>query len=228
MAEEESNGEGALDFGAGPDAGEKPAADPAADPVQPEIAGLLEAETRLGVWAENQVELAEALGCDRKTIRRWLKQNDPDCPGAMPDGRYNITLWQLWVAKKGKKPAKKPLQDKGDLDAENMRLKNEKLQIENAVRRGELMAVDEVCQVVVEAVSAFVKRARGAKHTLAPQVVGVSVPEATKRIGSEIDDALRELSLGEWAKKKPFWGTVYATLSALLQSHGLGPGPSDT
>jgi hypothetical protein len=196
--------------------------------VQGELEAMAQAEDRLSVWAKNQTELAEALGCDRKTIQRWVKSRDADCPGAMADGRYNVTLWKLWVANKGKKPAKRRLDDKVDLDKENTRLRNEKLEIENAVRRGQLMDVDEVCKVITEMVSGFVKRVRGSKHTLAPQVTGVSVPEATKRIGREVEEALNELALGDWAQKKTFWSIVSATLSDLRKRHNLGDGLNDT
>ena len=191
-------------------------------------AKLEEVEDRLSLWARNQVELAAALGCDRKSIQRWLKEADPDCPGKMSDGRYNVTLWRLWTEVKGKKPAHRLGKDKGALELENIQLRNEKLEIENALRRGELLHIDEACKVLTEMVGAFVMRMRGMKHTLGPQVIGVPVSEATKRIGREVDEGLAELSLGAWAKKKPFWGIVYAKLQDLHKSFSLGSGPSDT
>src|SRR5690606_13509315 len=98
------------------------------------------------------------------------------------DGRYNISLWRLWAEKKGKKPVKKRLSEKADLEAEHVRLKNEKLEMENAIRRGQLLDLDEGCRVLTELMEAMVRRLRGAKDTLAPEVVGLSIPEATKRI----------------------------------------------
>ena len=189
---------------------------------------LVEAEDRLSVWAKNQSELAKVLGCDRKSIQRWLKDGDAECPGKTSDGRYNVTLWRLWTEKKGKKPANRLGRDKGSLELENIQLRNDKLEIENTLRRGELMHVDEVCQVLTEMMGAFTMRMRGIKHTLGPQVIGVPVSEATKRIGREVDENLTELSLGAWAKKKPFWGIVYAKLAALHKSYSPGDGPSDT
>ena len=191
-----------------------------------EAGSLADAEERLSLWAKNQVELAEHLGCDRKSIQRWMKAGDAECPGHTSDGRYNVTLWKLWTEKKGKKSSGRLGKDKGSLELENFRLRNEKLEIENMLRRGELMHSDEVCKVLTEMVGAYVTKTRSAKHTLAPAVVGVSLAEATKRIGRELDEALTELALGAWAKKKPFWSSVYATLLALQATHGLGGGPS--
>lgn len=193
-------------------------------------AGLTEAEAeeRLSTWAKNQSELAKAIGCDRKSIQRWMKERDPECPGTTADGRYNVSLWRLWTEKKGKRQQGRLGNDKGSLELAYMKLKNEKLEIENMLRRGDLMHADEVNKVLGEMMGAFVQRLRAVKHTLAPSVVGVSMPEATKRIGREVDDVLTELALGEWAKKKPFWGTVYAALLDLHKTHNLGAGQSVT
>lgn len=193
-------------------------------PFGSEAAQVAEAENRLAIWAKNQVELAKHLGCSRKTIARWLAEKDPECPGATADGRYNVTLWKLWSEKKGKKPANRLGMDKGSLELEKMRLVNERLEIELAVRRGELLHVDEVCQTVSDMVGGFVKTIRGRKHTLAPQVIGVGVAEATKRIDRNDREALNELALGDWAQKKTFWSKVSATLSVQLKRHSLGDG----
>lgn len=169
-------------------------------------------EETLSVWAKNQTELAEAMGCERKTISRWLKEKDPECPGKTSDGRYNITLWRLWSEKKGKKPAGRLGGDKGSLELEILRLKKAKMEMENAQMRGQLIDVDECATVLASMVRNAYESLRGVKHTLASQVVGVSIPEASKRIQREIDAQLLTLSLGEWAKKKAFWSIIYATL----------------
>lgn len=193
-------------------------------------AELAEAEARLSVIVKNQSQLAEQLECDRKTIQRWLKE-DPDCPGKAEGGGFNVTLWKLWIEKTGKKVRSATAtrhKDRGSLEMQNFRLKNEKLEIENMLRRGDLMHVDEVCKVLTEMMGAFVQKVRGIKHTLAPQVIGATLPEATKRIDRETGEALTELALGDWAKKKPFWSIVYARLQDLHQTHSLGSGPSGT
>ncbi len=187
-----------------------------------------------GRWAKNQTALAKHLGCERKSIQRWLKDaaNNPDtgCPGHTSDGRYDTEAWSDWVEAKGKK-VRSPVAgaggvSKGSLEIEALKLKNERLEIENMVRRGEMLHVDEVCKVLTEMMGAFVTKSRGMKHTLAQSVVGLSVPEAMKRIGREMDEALSELALGDWAKKKMFWQSVYVHLQGLQQIHGLGGGLS--
>lgn len=193
-----------------------------------EVEAVVVSEETLSVWAKNQIELADALGCDRKTIGRWLKEKDPECPGKMSDGRYNITLWRLWVEKKGKKPAARLGGDKGSVELEILRLKKTKLEMENAQMRGQLIDVDECSSLLSNMVRAAYESMRGAKHTLAAQVVGVSIAEASKRIQRDLDERLQCLSLGEWAKKKPFWATISATLGDLHKSCRPGAGPSVT
>lgn len=204
----------------------------------PETAGTPEGgDSAPGRWAKNQTELAKHLGCERKSIQRWLKDFAADpttgCPGNTSDGRYDIEAWQKWIEAKGKKVrsavvAGAGFETKGTLEIEALKLKNERLEIENMVRRGEMLHVDEVCKVLTEMMGAFVTKSRGMKHTLAQSVVGLSVPEAMKRIGREVDETLSELALGDWAKKKAFWQSVYVHLQGLQQIHGLGGGLSST
>lgn len=181
------------------------------------------------VWVSNQVALAGALGCSRKTIERFLKLEGHDAPPeATSDGRYNVTAWKLWAQEHGRLQKQVVGNDKQSLELAGMRLANERKEIENAVRRGELMHVDEVCKVLTEVFGSFVSGARGMKHTLAPMVIGVTTAEATKRIGAEVDSTLTRLSLGEWAKKKMFWSKPYAHLFALHKRFSLGDGQNAT
>ncbi len=183
------------------------------------------------VWAKSQVELAKHLRCSRKQISRFLKIEGEDAaPAPTSDGRYNVTLWKLWAQEHGH--LQKKLSNAADrqlLEDRTIELRNERLEIDNAVRRGELMSVDEVCRVITDMVGGVVDTARGMKHALAPRVVGLTVPEATKRIGQEIDqNVLTKLSLGEWAKKKVFWSKVSAHLSDLRKRFSLGDGLNAT
>jgi hypothetical protein len=182
------------------------------------------------IWAKSQVELAQHLKCSRKTVNRYLEiEGDEAPPAPTPDGRYNVTLWKLWCQDHGH--LKKKLTDAADrqaLEDRTIALRNERMEMENAIKRGELISIDEASRVITEMVGGFVAGIRGMKHTLGPLVVGVPVPEATKRIGRESDNQLTKLSLGEWAKKKAFWSTISALLSDLHKRYNLGAGQSET
>lgn len=189
--------------------------------------GATESTVLDGKHARNQVELAEALNCDRKTIARLLKLDGN--PGRKADGRYDVTAWKMWCIDTGH--LRRQIGgggDKTDLEVQSLLLKNERLEMENAIRRGELCHVDEVNSVLGEMLRAFSAELRQRRHSLAPKVVGVTIGEASKRIGVTDREALTQLSLGEWAKKKPFWSKVYAALSDLHRSCSLGDGLSAT
>lgn len=179
-----------------------------------------------GKYARNQVELAEALNCDRKTIARLLKLDGN--PGRKADGRYDITAWKMWCIDTGHLRRQIGGGEKSDLEVQSLLLKNERLEMENAIRRGELCHVDEVNSVLGEMLRAFAAELRQRRHSLAPKVVGVTIGEASKRIGVTDREALGQLALGEWAKKKPFWSRVYAALSDLHRSCSPGDGLSAT
>jgi len=177
------------------------------------------------IYAKTQTDLGKQLNATRKSIGRWMKEEDN--PGKVKGKGYNVNLWKMWIADQGKEPRAVAPQTKKDLDAERVRLQNEKLSIEIAKTRGELATWDEVCHVLTEMMSGYVGNARQMKHTIAADVIGVDVGEASKRIGRAVDECLNELSLGDWAKKKMFWSRVYAHQQDLRKRFELGDGLSD-
>lgn len=184
------------------------------------------------VWVKGQDALAQALGYkNRKTIQRWLK--NPGNPGEGPDGQYDVTAWRAYQKRLGREKTSS-LPDKASAEIAGIILRNEKLQLDNEHARGDVLSIDEVCAVLTQMANAAAQRLSGARHTLGPEVVGVSVPEATKRIAVEHTAVLQELSeIPTHAKKKDhpqglFWKNVSRRLSALLQIDALGAGPSST
>jgi len=57
-------------------------------------------------YAKTVVELADALGVNRKTIDRWRKMRN--APKVLSDGRHNIAKWRDFVKKHGLKEADTP------------------------------------------------------------------------------------------------------------------------
>lgn len=176
-------------------------------------------------WADNQSDLARILGLkNRKTIQRWVAAGDS--PGATPDGRYNVSAWREYASKHGRK-TRTP--DKAKAELESQLIANERDRLKLEVERGNLCSVDEVASLLGAAGFGFANRLLTSKHELGPSVVGISVPEATKRIGIAHETALTELAVPDWLKKKPgptgkFWSKVSARLSALptIAAPGIG------
>jgi hypothetical protein len=157
------------------------------------------AELNTKPWAANQVELAEALGVDRKTIQRWSKE--ADCPGHEPNGNYNIQRWRKWAADHGKR---KGHDDGDDIDAVrekaiSLKLANERLRNRIAIEKDEWMprvvAKQVFSKLVVEckarnyaAIVRFVTLARMAPDTTA----------AIESVRKEMDEIWKAMTDSRW------------------------------
>ncbi len=186
----------------------------------------------LPMWVKGQDALAEALGYkNRKTIQRLLKMEG--CPGEGPEGTYDVNAWKAWQKKEGRSRANE-IPDKATAEVAGILIKNQRNRIELEQAQGSMVTIEEVISVLCQMANAAATRLTASRHTLGPEVVGVSVPEATKRIGVEHHAVLTELStVPTWAKKKPhpaglFWQRLSLGLSDHLQIAVPGAGQSST
>lgn len=180
-------------------------------------------------YAETQDALATALGiADRKSIQRWMKE--PGCPGKENDGRYNVKSWRLWTQTQNKRTGTKGTTYEKQREksiALDVRLK----ELELDERMGRVIDREECTTVLLELVTKVTQALRSLRHSLAPKVVGETVPEANKRIGADIDATLELLAaIPEGAKKKMFWQSVSMLLSDHLRTllHGDTPGTTSS
>lgn len=179
-------------------------------------------------WADSQASIAELLDVAPKTIQRWLKK--PGNPGCDEAGRYKIAPWQAFAVAVGRK-TRSP--DKAGAELEAILLKNERTRLDMEKEQGRLLSFQEVAELLASMGHAFTQRLAGARHSLGPLVVGLTVPEATKRIGTEHLAALAEVSVPDWAKKKMgpaglFWSRVSRLLSDLRPIASPGAGLKST
>lgn len=177
------------------------------------------------VYAKNQVELAKHLGCDRRSIARYLKIEGN--PGRASNGNYNVPEWQIWASKHGHLKAAKG-STREELEIQERQLRVDRMAMEMAISRGALNSDEETCNVLSSLFAGMVSRFKSLEHELAPAVVGVSVAEATKRLKQAFAEAFTELSLAEWSKKKLFWSKVSRHLSSLQERYCPMSGLADT
>ena len=150
------------------------------------------------LWAKNQVELAEILGIERKTIQRWLKL--PNCPQARSDGRYSVVEFREWATKTGRKVIDDTTDDeKSRLEIRRLRTICERLDLELEVTKGTYTSNDEVTKSIFRMIGAARKVLAAMPAQLAPQVVGLSIPEAEQRIREQVDNAMKQLHEGKWS-----------------------------
>ena len=144
----------------------------------------------IGTYAKNQVELANAIGVDRKTIYRW--KQEPSFPKAKPDGRINIQEVVNWKENNGITSG--DLSSKESAQVASINLNNEKLKLQIGILKGEYTENTIIASQVTEMVLSAKRELLALPSSLAPQVVGESVAGAEKIIKNAINDALRSLS----------------------------------
>jgi hypothetical protein len=181
-----------------------------------------------GKFLTTEEDLANFLDCSRSAISR-LKRKD-GCPVKTADGKYSKAEWKEFYEKTKGNYSKDDEDLAGERKAKRERaeiaLQRERLELEKEL--GQYLHIEEVCKIITQAWSGAVQHLKEAEHIVAPLVAGLNVPDARALIRKTNIDVLERFSLGEWAKKKPFWGTVYALLRDLRETSSLGSGLSET
>lgn len=155
----------------------------------PESADRTSVEAPTPTFVKTQVELAGVLGVDRRTISRWMKQDGN--PGARSNGQYHVAEWKEWA------------REQGGFEGEDIDASREKAQILRFQKfwwKHRLSVANEefVSSIDVEkGVAAMIQTAKtvllAGPASLAPQLVGVSIPEAETILKDWLHGALAKL-----------------------------------
>ena len=164
-----------------------------------QIQGIADGDDSAKIWAKTQVELADSLSVERKTIQRWLKVKG--CPQARSDGRYNVPEFREWAEKTGRRTATDESDDSEErarLEVRRLRTICERLDLELEIQKGSYTQNDEVARQVYRMVATARKVLGAMPSSLAPQVVGMTIPEAEKRIREQVDAVITQLHEKKW------------------------------
>lgn len=140
----------------------------------------------------SQQEIAALLGISTQAFVKW------NVPSKEKRGREVLYYWPDVLAARDKR--QRPANgagdgyDKGFEQARVDRARADRLELENAERRGELVFVAHMQEIFGRAVTAFRARLRGAGAKLAPLVNPENPNLARDLIDREHDDALAELA----------------------------------
>jgi hypothetical protein len=138
------------------------------------------------VWAKDQTELAQLIGVTRKTIQRWRKKG---APAPESDGRLNVAAWKDWtIANGGGTPEERTGLSRQQEEARRVLLMNERLEVQIGIMRGDYMKVADVMGHIRTMVAEARRVGESMPSSLAPQVVGLSVSEAEKRLRAWWDE----------------------------------------
>lgn len=148
-------------------------------------------------WAKNKVELANALGVNRKSIDRWWQEQGHPEPAS--DGRHDVEAWKEWAAEHGHKFDDAPsLQT---LKARALHAQIAILEQKLAIQRREFVSVSEV-ESIGASLGAAIRKVVTGLHLQAPNLAGTTVEEAEKVLIEIEDDLIRQLqSLGAEIEK---------------------------
>lgn len=151
-------------------------------------------------FVTTKVDLANALGVSRKTIDRWgkLRRNGP--PGAESDGRWNVVEWKRWMKETGRGGGVDgdTLDDElPRLNAKRILLINERLELDNAERRGELISREDVVKEAAEIATSLRSALYGQGASICSEVMKTTdIDEAVKIYTEAIDRVLHGISQG--------------------------------
>jgi hypothetical protein len=195
--------------------------------VQSAAAGTVDGES--SAFAKTYDELAQRLGVSRKTIQNVSKKHREDVPKARPDGRHDVGAWSAFMIKHNIARAAEGVAGGAPSDAEEsnapvtvtdwkaeeLKLKCEKLQIENAKVAGELVVAAEMEAGTSTLVTAFRQALNNFGPRLAQKVLNISdYHEAEEVIQEEINVVLRTLQRCEFLEQ--FGGDTLETASPVV------------
>jgi hypothetical protein len=142
-------------------------------------------------FAKNQVELARFLGVDRKTVQRWVKEDDAPIP--RPNGQYHIGDWRAWATERGRKPSDNTPSQTA-LKASNLLLQNRKLEIQLKILAKEYVPVADVKTLGARLGSA-VRKVVTSLHRMAPEIAGMNVQEAEALLKQKEDEIMEQFQM---------------------------------
>ena len=139
-------------------------------------------------FARNQVALANALGVERKTVQRWLKEEG--IPEARSNGQYHIGEWRAWATANHKKLGD-DTPSQATLKARNLLLLNKKLEHHLRVLQGEFVPTKDVEQLGAE-LGTQIRKVITTIHLLAPSLIRCTTVDECEQILCDKEDEIIE------------------------------------
>lgn len=167
-------------------------------------------------FAKTYDELAQRFGLTRKTLQNAGKRYPEDVPHPRADGRHDVAAWSQFlirhnIARTAENIAGAPAAE-GELSgpitvtdwkAEEIKLKCEKLQLENAKVAGELVLAADVETGLSSLVAAFRQALNNLPGRLAQKILNVSdFHEAEELISQEVNVVLKTLQNADFMEQR--------------------------
>lgn len=151
-------------------------------------------------FVETKIDLAKVLGISRMQLDRYLKLRRNGPPKARSDGRWPVLEWKRWMRETGRAGGVggDDLEDElPRLNAKRLLLINERLELDNAERKGALIDRAEVVKELAEMATTLRTSLYGEAASLCEQVMKLTaIDEAVKVYNDAIDRVLADLVAG--------------------------------
>ena len=145
-------------------------------------------------WDAKRTHAAEFFKCSLPTIDAWIRNGCPvkerNARGGV--GMLNLSDMTRWKIAQSQNRTQDPIAERARRDSEAA----DKLALENARTRGEIVAADTVTSSWVGIMSEVRARLLSLPTSLAPQVIGATTEEARALIEAALYDALLSLADG--------------------------------
>jgi len=181
-------------------------------------------------------ELALEIGAPDAGVLRLLRSED-DCPWKNKANLYDVEAWrEFWGVIKLRTAAAKTEEEeqaasdktegvsKAIWDVRKTAAQARILEIEEEVTRGDLIDLEEAVQVLCELVKQSNAILSQAPQAMAPDLIGLELPEFSKRLKVVHREALEKIYNGLSVKKKAFWRKLLQRLSDQQPKSSLGGG----
>jgi hypothetical protein len=137
-------------------------------------------------FAKSLQDLAGIFHTNRETIRLWLKAG---APRPTASGFYPINAWRDWIRENGKETDEEETLDKARLTCRQIQLKIEKMEIEVAQARGELMHVDTVRQKLFQSFDTVRRLQLRMGTSLASRLAGMEPADIEREITQALEES---------------------------------------
>lgn len=144
--------------------------------------------------AATVVELAEALGCSRRSITNWRKR--PGAPQPNPNGSHDVIAWRRFLHENhldGSQPG-----DEEGLKIRKLLAEVNEREFRLAIRKGEYIRKDAVREAWLTRSGRVVNLLRSKlEKELPPVIAGKDAPDIQEALSRAIDEVLADLHDGK-------------------------------